>query len=399
MTDATRMLVSDARIQCQGRVDSLCGTGTLEEAFAAWVLGSQHAERLQLHAAAVEAAKKLGAQRSYRDVAILAYAMAIAQEGGELRQPLLDGLDWLCGRKPFPQSGVSFEVDGLALLGISMGAHALGFSNVPPWVASFLQRSASSRVTGLNQACIAATASIIKHADLAPMSKGEECADFRLAFHSRGLETTIMTGDDALALKHILHSVPSDTAEPECAVHVRVLDWVTKDACDVSLSHPTVQDLVRIVDRIPAALKRWRWDTKRIRNKPPVQWRIDDEYHVQDLLWVVLAPVFADLEDEENLPSVGHKHPRYDLGVPSLHTIVEVKFIRQKADFAKVTEEIAADHTLYLRAGSSYNKIVAFIWDDSASSDQHAELKQALDKMPGIAGSVIVARPARMKKE
>jgi hypothetical protein len=76
-----------------------------------------------------------------------------------------------------------------------------------------------------------------------------------------------------------------------------------------------------------------------------------------------------------------------------------VKFIRQKADFAKVTEEIAADHTLYLRAGSSYNKIVAFIWDDSASSDQHAELKQALDKMPGIAGSVIVARPARMKKE
>jgi hypothetical protein len=398
MTDATRMLVSDARTQCLAKVDGLRGTGTLAEAFAAWVLGNQYADHLQLHAAAMESATKLGAQRSYRDVAILAYAIAVSPDDGELRQPLLGGLNWLCGRKPFPQSGVSFEVDGLALLGIAMGAHALGLSSVPQWIASFLQKSASSRVAALDQACIAATAATIEHSHLAPMPTSEEFADFRLAFHSRGLDVKPMTGDDGLALKHVLHSAPSDLGEPECAVHVRVLDWVIKEACDVNLSHAAVEDLLRILERVPAALKRWRWDTEPIRGRPPVQWQIDDEYHVQDLLWIILAPVFPDLEDEENLPSVGHKHPRYDLGVPSLHTIVEVKFIRRKADFAKVTEEIAADHTLYLRAGSSYNKIVAFIWDDSASSDQHAELRQAFAKMPGIAGSIIVARPARMKK-
>jgi hypothetical protein len=139
------------------------------------------------------------------------------------------------------------------------------------------------------------------------------------------------------------------------------------------------------------SMKRWRWDDK-------IRWKIENEYHVQDLLWIILAPLFADLEDEENLPSLGHKHPRCDLGIPSLHLIIEVKFIRKgtQSHFARITEEIAADHTLYTTAGSNYNKIVAFVWDDSRSSEQHFELKQGLQKMPGIVGTVIVSRPAKM---
>jgi hypothetical protein len=110
--------------------------------------------------------------------------------------------------------------------------------------------------------------------------------------------------------------------------------------------------------------------------------------------------LFTDLEDEENLPSVGHKHPRCDLGIPSLHLIIEVKFLHKgsQKEFAKITEDIAADHTLYLRTGSLYDKIIAFVWDDSCSIEHHAELKQGLTQMPGIVGAVIMPRPAKMKR-
>ena len=115
-------------------------------------------------------------------------------------------------------------------------------------------------------------------------------------------------------------------------------------------------------------------------------------------MWVVLAPIFADLEDEENLPSLGQKHPRYDLGVPSLKLIVEVKFVYRGArrEFSNVIEEVAADASLYLRDKSRYAEIVAVVWDDSRHTEQHAELKQGLLAIPGVVGAVVLTRPGRM---
>jgi hypothetical protein len=245
---------------------------------------------------------------------------------------------------------------------------------------------------------MAATAVLIGQPDRVPMPTEEEFADFRITFRSHGLDIFSPTEDTAVALRHVLRCNPSDIEETDCAVHVRLLDWVVMDVCNMNLASPSVEDVIGILERVPAALKRWRWDEGPVRGKPPVQWQINDEYHVQDLLWLILAPIFPELEDEESLPSLGHKHPRYDLGIPSLHLIIEVKFIRRATDFGKVTEEIAADHTLYLQDCSAYNKIVAFVWDDSSSIDQHEELRQALGKMRGIAGSVIIPRSARFRK-
>jgi hypothetical protein len=184
------------------------------------------------------------------------------------------------------------------------------------------------------------------------------------------------------------------------AVLLRVLDWLIHETCILNVGRPTVEDVLHVLERVPASMRRWRWDEKASPRATPVKWSIDNEYHVQDVLWVILAPLFPDLEDEENLPSLGHKHPRCDIGIPSLHLIIEVKFVRQgtQSEFAKVTEELAADHTLYLRAGSSYSTIIAFIWDDSCSVEQHEEVKQALRQMPGVLGAVIVSRPAKMKR-
>jgi hypothetical protein len=173
------------------------------------------------------------------------------------------------------------------------------------------------------------------------------------------------------------------------------------ETCSVDLAKPSLDQLLQLLKRVPASMKRWRWDNAEGKKGNCVKWQIADEYHVQDLLWVMLAPLFPDLEDEENLPSLGHKHPRADLGIPSLHLIIEAKFIHKggQAEFAKITEEIAADATLYRTAGSMYDRIIAFMWDDSCSIEQHHELEQGLLKMQGIIGAVVVSRPAKMKKE
>jgi hypothetical protein len=106
------------------------------------------------------------------------------------------------------------------------------------------------------------------------------------------------------------------------------------------------------------------------------------------------------LEDEENLPSIGHKNPRADLGVPSLRTIIEVKFMRRSGQSAcaDIIEEIAADASLYLSNARDYDNIVCFVWDDCAQTEQHDELKAGLEAINGISAAVILPRPSKMKK-
>ena len=148
-------------------------------------------------------------------------------------------------------------------------------------------------------------------------------------------------------------------------------------------------------------MKRWTFETESRTPKSAVaRWDVENEYHVQNLLWTVLAPVFPDLEDEENLPSIGQKHPRADLGLPSLRTIVEVKYIRHRGQpgFAKVIEEVAADTALYLSKTRDYDIIVAFVWDDCAQTEHHHELKSGLEQLRGVSAAIVLPRPSGMRR-
>jgi hypothetical protein len=58
-------------------------------------------------------------------------------------------------------------------------------------------------------------------------------------------------------------------------------------------------------------------------------------------------------------------------------------------------EEIAADNSLYLAAGSRYSNVLPFIWDDAGRSDQHSNLVDGLTALTGVADAVVVSRPSR----
>ncbi len=133
-----------------------------------------------------------------------------------------------------------------------------------------------------------------------------------------------------------------------------------------------MEDVIKLLKRVPTGLRRWTWEKKSpIRSSQARQWHIENEYHVQNLLYFLLAPFFADIREEEYTPSVGQKQPRVDLAIPSLKLVIEIKFWYAKDKPQKVIGEIAEDTSLYLAEGSSYEQIIAFIWDDFRRTEEH----------------------------
>lgn len=403
MKQSRKLLIDEVRQSCLDKISVLRGTQSPEEAFAAWVLGEAHRSHLDLAGAARSARAAKGASRTYREVAVLGYAIPCVGDP-DLKRSFEHGLNWLSGRTPFAHGSPSYEVDGVSLLGLALGMRCCPMEKAQEWLASFLNRSSTSRIGPLDRALIGAAARAIGRAALAKMPEEPDLADMRVALSSRGVDLCLRNDDEELALKQALSGAAETetrTSALRMAVQLRVLDWLSHDASLLAEGKPTLEQVVGILQRIPAAMRRWRWDNADGARGKAVRWQIENEYHVQDLLWVMLSPLFPDLEDEESLPSVGHKHPRFDLGIPSLHTIIEVKFIRKgtSSGFAQITEEIAADHSLYRRAGSNYDKMIVFVWDDSCSTEQHDELRQGMKQMSGIVDVVVVPRPAKMTRE
>jgi hypothetical protein len=156
----------------------------------------------------------------------------------------------------------------------------------------------------------------------------------------------------------------------------------------------TPHTVVYVLEQFESSLHRWRWDSDEL--KTPVRWPILSEREVQDVLWVMLRSTFLDLLDEDTLPKFGHSTYRADFGIPSLGVLIEVKFAREAGDFKKVEKEVLEDVVPYLKTPERYREIVVFIYDDSASVQEHELAQRALSSVPGIAGVVIASRPSQL---
>jgi hypothetical protein len=67
-----------------------------------------------------------------------------------------------------------------------------------------------------------------------------------------------------------------------------------------------------------------------------------------------------------------------------------------KDDFKKIEKEIQEDAVPYLR-DIRYETIIVFIYDASASVQEHDVTKGALLQIPGVSGVVIVSRPSQLQ--
>jgi hypothetical protein len=339
-----------------------------------------------------------GQMRHPEHIAALGYG-AGARQLASADAPLLEAeIKRLSGRAFFAHGRpLRFEIDGIALLGVAMGVVAGADTALTTWCLGLLDRSAAQVVTDpWQQGLVRAAFHALGRTDIriTPTDLAAACA-------TKGLYADLPLSDREDAWRSTVGLIPHQEGPARDAVRLAVFEHEFSRLGQIALAKPTRGDLLALLQGVGRGMKRWTFEhTKRTANSEIARWDIENEYHVQNLLWAVLAPVFPNLEDEEYLPSIGHKKPRADLGIPSLRTIIEVKFLRGRGQraLAEITEEIAADASLYLSRTADYDNIMAFVWDDAAQTEQHHELRQGIETIKGVTAAVILPRPSSMQK-
>ena len=142
------------------------------------------------------------------------------------------------------------------------------------------------------------------------------------------------------ALRTDLSQLPVSRIALIYSAVTRILD-ASIDQAILSRSH-----LVTILSRFEAAMRRWRCDDDSVTH--PIQWPVTAEREVQDILWLMLRPVFDNLVAEEVLPMLGHSTYRADFGIPSLGILIEVKYVRKSGDFKEIEKQVLEDSVAYL---------------------------------------------------
>jgi len=304
----------------------------------------------------------------------------------------------LRGRKFFvPGRPLRFEIDGIALLGVALGVATCDDLDMQNWLTGLLAQASGAvarddwqlgLIHAARRCCSRETSLKIIPEDLV------------LALAARGLiepdANDLKEGwTQASSLK------PHQCGPARDAIRLAAFDYILARQGQITFGAMNRESLVQLLQGMSRSMKFWSYEDKPRTPKSAIaQWEIENEYHVQNLLWTVLAPVFPDLQNEVNLPSIGHKTPRADLCVPSLRTIIEVKFMRNKGQEAcrKIIDEISTDTGLYLSKTTDYDNIVCFVWDDSAQTEQYDTLKAGLEALKGILAAVILPRPSKMTR-
>lgn len=332
--------------------------------------------------------------QSYPAIAAAGYALAKRPFDHRVVGPFEARLQHLSGRTYFADGRTPrFEIDSIALLGVTLGAKAIGIPQARgEWLDELLQRSSKMLEPPDWQSDLVAIARSTIRPDC-----GTSIKDPRVtaAFVEAAIRDEVQAG-----WSEMIARVGEDDAV-QVALNRAVFDRGAAALAALPIAESGVAGLITTLEGLAQSLSHWTYEThRRVKGVPTEQWEIHHEYHVQNLLWTVLRPLYADLVDEESLPKVGHKAPRYDLGVPSLDAIIEVKFMRRAGPAAcrEITDEIAADCSLYLTPGARYSTLIVFIWDECRQTEEYQTLRAGLESLEGVQKVIILPRPSRMGK-
>jgi len=367
-------------------------------AFATWIQVDKLDQTPVLRSLAAKAAAAEGPSLQTPHAAVLGYAASLDPA---FTVPFVGALTWLRERQYFaPGRPLTFEIDGLGLFGVAVGITRLDAdsrASAQTWLEELLKRSlASRRPPDWNESLITAALFILS----ADTGGGLISDDLRVALAAKALSPTSQESRRA-AGDAILQLMALPDGMTRAACHLAALKFLLRVTSTLNFNSVSIDNVAQLLDGMGRSMRRWSWeDAPRTSKSVAARWDIDNEYHVQDMLWAILAPVFPDLDDEEWLKSLGQHHPRADLAIPSLELIVEVKFLRPgpKSAFSDVIQEVATDASTYLQNGSGYRHIIAFVWDDAARTEEHAELRQGLLRIPGVHAAIVLPRPSKMSR-
>ncbi len=366
----------------------------LSLAFRSFVL-DEHGPLADLASRAAAAFGNPG-ERAAWHVATLGYASAARRLPASLAPTLADGIRWLAER-PWhrPLREATLEVDGISMLGAALGSRECDGTLAVPLTELVVKSAALPTLSPLNRSLMAAAAHVMAapgRPDLSVM-----LPEARVALADLGLMP--VDADSGRPAWHAaMRYPPEEGGHALAALTLRAFDALCERNMPGRLGRLEPDDVVRVLQGVVRSMRLWTWeDRPRTPNSPTVRWDVENEYHVQNLLWAAMAPVFPDLDAEVYTTPVGQKNPRMDLTVPSLGLVVEVKFLRPSASFAKIVEEVAADASLY-KADGRWRVLIPFVWDESARTEEHAKLVDGLRKLDMVHDAVVMPRPGRMDR-
>ncbi|MBL7406418.1 hypothetical protein INQ30_29345, partial [Escherichia coli] len=77
---------------------------------------------------------------------------------------------------------------------------------------------------------------------------------------------------------------------------LRAFDALCETNMPARLGRLEPEDVLRVLQGVERSLRLWTFEERpRTPRSPMVRWDIENEYHVQNLLWATLAPLFPDL--------------------------------------------------------------------------------------------------------
>src|SRR6266566_8786613 len=239
-------------------------------AFSAWLLGG-HALFAQCQEAAAAGLAAAG-ERSARHVAILGYAAAAGRLSVQFRPALDSGLAWLGQRAWFrPHQPHTLEADGVAALGVALGARYVRATEQAGWLQALVVRSARSPdLSGLDRSLFTAAAHLIT----APGRQDTTAMlpEARLVFAEHGIGRA---DDDccSAAWQSVLRFAASDDNVPEAALLLRALDLLTERNLPARLGRVEPRDVLHVLEGVQRSLRRWTWETSpRTPHSPIAEW-------------------------------------------------------------------------------------------------------------------------------
>jgi hypothetical protein len=376
--------------------------------FAYWMLmrAGDATEATQI---AANAAQRTGAQLDFQAVAALGFARESELLGQQASGTLKQGLERLAGRRPIvDEIPMGFCSDAVGILGVALGTRSLEndvmSSQIVTWLSSFLPRIYNLDGTENWQRSLFESADHVLGGRIKLTATPGEAEDIRVALAAKNVlpqgSGKQAKEEEEKALKLILTQGITELSYERAAIRLAALEHIVRAAPAVVPGRISPQDLARFLERIPAGLRKWTWETKpRTANALLRHWHIDNEYHVQNLLWAILSPIFPDLDDEQYLVKIGQKNPRADLYIPSMQLIIEAKFLRAGDTMQKMIDQISSDASLYTAMGNDCTGIIPFIWDDNARPHEHDYLKHGLRRLQNIIDAVVISRPSDWVRE
>lgn len=318
---------------------------------------------------------------------------------------LIEGLERLMGRPASNNSFVpsTFHNDAISLLGLALGADLVGnktrldFYN---WLKSFVNLS-NDNLPEWKKILLHAALWITNKETKIDAHYSSDNLDLLFALRSKGFECFQEIDINEVYASICRLSVYEETNTIQIIARLQAINYYLFHSTFFSLANPNLNQLITLLNNLPGSFKRWIWEEKaKTTTGTPQKWDIQNEYHVQSLLYYILAPIFPDIESEFYLEPVGSLNSRADIGLPGLNLIIEVKFLRKTKKFHDMIEEVAADNSLYFKRDSvfkkKYSRMLVFLWDDSGRIEEHQTFKNAVDGLENIIGSIVIPRPGMM---